>query len=82
MTDKEKILKKLLEEKKITFEEMLILQQKETVTVTIYVEKDNHWIQPNTPYQPYIGSPDWTVRPENLPRYNHTVYPSNHITIL
>jgi len=64
MTDKEKILKKLLEEKAITFEEMLILQQKE-------IE-----IQYPQIFQPYINTPylgpDWTYRPDQGPQWKIT----------
>lgn len=79
MTNKEKILEKLLKENKITFEEMLILQQKEVEIK--YIEKNNlDWIQPNNPFKPYTGTPDWTVKPEYLPRYNYE--PSNFIAFL
>lgn len=45
MTEKEKILKRLLEEKHITFEEMLILNEKEI-------------IYRDTWYPPYVYTPN------------------------
>lgn len=79
MTEKEKILKKLLAESKITFEEMLILQQKEIQI--IHKEKTIDWVQPYNPFKLCVGTPDWTLRPELLPRYNNTL-PCNYIAIL
>ena len=78
ITKKEEILKKLLLENKITFEEMLILQQKE-IQIKYIETKPLDWIQP---YKPYLGTPDWTVRPENLPRYNYTGGPCNYVAVL
>lgn len=64
MSEKEKILEKLLDEDKITFEEMLILQQKE-------IE-----IQYPKVFQPYINTPylqpNWSYRPEQGPQWTIT----------
>lgn len=66
ITEKEEILKRLLAENKITFEEMLILQQKE-IQIKYIETKPLEWIQP---YKTYIGTPDWTYRPEHSPQWN------------
>lgn len=66
ITEKEEILKRLLAEDKITFEEMLILQQKEIQIKYIETQKRNQF----TPFQPYIGTPDWIYRPEHSPQWN------------
>ncbi len=63
MTEKEKILKRLLKENKITFEEMLILQKEQTKLN--YPKWDKF-----TTIQPILS--DWTYRPEHLPYYTVT----------
>jgi len=66
MSNKELILKRLLEEKHITIEEMFILNEKENNTVVI---KDF------TPIKiTHIEYPDWTWRPEYAPYYLNTPY--------
>jgi len=66
MNNKELILKRLLEDKHITIEEMFILNEKENNTVVI---KDF------TPIKiTHIGYPDWTWRPEYAPYYLNTSY--------
>lgn len=75
MSNKELILKRLLEEKHITIEEMFILNEKENNTVVI---KDF------TPTKLF----DWTWRPEYAPYYlsypntifgnSNTVIPSDY----
>jgi len=66
MNNKELILKRLLEDKHITIEEMFILNEKENNTVVI---KDF------TPTKiTHIGYPDWTWRPEYVPNYLNTLY--------
>ena len=66
MSNKELILKRLLEEKHITIDEMFILNEKENNTVVI---KDF------TPIKiTHIEYPDWTWRPEYAPYYLNTPY--------
>ena len=80
MSNKELILKRLLENKHITIEEMFILNEKENKTVVI---KDFTPIKITD-----IGYPDWTWRPEYAPYYlsypntifgnSNTVIPSDY----
>ena len=63
MNNKELILKRLLEDKHITIEEMFILNQKETLLPATVVIRDLNPI----PIQ--INNPDWTWRPEHAPYY-------------
>ena len=55
MTEKESLLSRLLEEKKITFEEMLILQERTVVPIT---SKPYFPIVPIYPTNPYPYSPN------------------------
>lgn len=64
MSNKELILKRLLEDKHITIDEMFILNGKEIPLPTTVIIKD---LTPNRVTQ--IGYPDWTWRPEYAPYY-------------
>ena len=66
MSNKELILKRLLEDKHITIEEMFILNEKETNVPTVII-KD---LTPNK--ITHIGYPDWTWRPGYAPYYTNT----------
>ena len=55
MTEKESLLSRLLEEKKITFEEMLILQERTVVPIT---SEPYFPIVPIYPTNPYPYSPN------------------------
>lgn len=61
MSNKELILKRLLEANYITLEELFILNEKENNTVVI---KDL-----NPSKITHIGHPDWTWRPEYAPYF-------------
>jgi len=85
MLTKEKIVERLLEEKRITTEEAVILLKGEDFNGIRYVPvptpSTNPWIGPgpSQPYQPYTAPStpinpmyphcDWTVRPETMPYY-------------
>ena len=79
MSNKAKILKRLYDEKHITFEEMEILLKDDC----IIIQKQNNPVQITK-----IGIPDWTWRPEYAPYYlsypntifdnSNTVIPSDY----
>lgn len=69
MSNKELILKRLLEDKHITIDEMFILNGKEIPLPTTVIIKDF------TPIKiTHIEYPDWTWRPEYAPYYLNTPY--------
>jgi hypothetical protein len=76
MLTKESIVQRLLDEKKITAEEAVVLLKGEDFNGIRYVPVQHPWVGPGptTPYQPHITSPycDWTVRPDQMPLYGGT----------
>ena len=90
MLTKEKIVERLLEEKRITTEEAVILLKGEDFNgiryVTVPTPSTNPWVGPGPtqPYQPYTAPStpinpmyphcDWTVRPETMPYYGGTTH--------
>ena len=74
MPTKESIVQRLLDEKKITAEEAVVLLKGEDFNGIRYVPVQHPWVGPgpSQPYNPMFPSCDWTVRPDRMPLYGGT----------